>query len=267
MYYDRSHYEYVRELANRLHSKSMYISNEFMLLSSLNDEESLKEFDRLYEYDIDVIYKYKDFLEDGGVCFFNEEIHYNMELPYCIHGNIVCAETNQVGSYDLSNRCINIYFSLKQFGEMKNNYDCDSMITVILHELVHAVDLDNYYYRSNARLFVSSDLSKNDLDLIVSLNPHIYDVLYRLWSDTELNAQPYTITDEVIEAIKDGVSSLESLRQDHTIYNVIQDIISHDRNNNFKKWFIRCSYKRLHTLLKRVIKTRTSCKILSHNIK
>lgn len=262
MYYDKSLFNEVKQLARRMYDKALHMSDEFRVLSSIDNDLSMKEFDRLYDEDIDVIFKYKDMLDDGGTCIFHESLLPIVNLPIEIRGNIVSVDTNQIGGYDVTNKCVNVYFSLPQYIEMKNNYDFSSVLNVILHELIHVRDMNLEYYQTRSRLFISRDITKKDLKTINKVNSHIYDVLYRLWSDTELNAQPYTITHSVIKAIEDGIESLNNSDSNDSIYKVIKKIISytHNRNNmsnsRFKSWFIKNSYKRLNTLTYRVLRVK-----------
>ena len=144
----------------------------------------------------------------------------------------------------------------------------DKLKQTLFHEFTHAYDALNHYYRTKAQSFTPSSLSLTDKKEINNFNPYIFDILYRLWNDSELNAQQITITQDIIEAIKDGFNSLKQSPSTHPIFNTIKNILSsysatyynkkHDYSNmsddKFKTWFINNSEKRLNKLLDKKLK-------------
>lgn len=264
----------INSLAQRIYDTVIPISKEFSLLDSDNKKEADLEWETLYnksKTDKDAKYlfdAYDYFLENGEVVVFSE---YNKDIlpsPISVKGIILDINTNQTGGFDTFDHCLRIYFSQPQFNKKINNYDMERLKQTLFHELTHAYDYSNMYYRTKAQSFIPSNLSTSDKKEINELNPYIFDVLYRLWNDSELNAQQITITPDLVDAIKDGIDFLKKTNPDHNIFSTIQNILSSFRNKifnskhdyskwsnaKFKTWFINNSEKRLNKLLDKKLK-------------
>lgn len=122
-----------------------------------------------------------------------------------------------------------------------------------MHELTHAVDYMNSYYTTKARRVIPSTIPEKDRKVINKVNQYIYDILYRLWNDSEMNAQQITITEDLISSIKEGIEALKSLDPKHEVFSILRQVVPTTRENisdtRFKVWLISNSEKRLNKLI------------------
>lgn len=254
----------ISDLAERILKRVEYVSEEFTILDS--EDGSDREFSYLYSNDDSVLELYNDLYEDGEVVAFKDVVSDILDSRFRVLACVVDYDTNQTGGLDVNSFVIRVYFSLPQFSSKKNNYNLERLKRTLMHEITHLHDMllknnNSYYYNGKSQNFKMSDLNDSEKDVIVGLNPHIMDILYRLWNDSEMNAQQITITHELVSAIRDGIQTLRFTDCDCEVFDVIKEVLSRGRYYNskhdyrrmscdrFKRWFIENSEKRLKKIL------------------
>lgn len=254
----------ISDLAERILERVEYISECFSIFGSESD--SNRDFSYLYSNDDSILELYDDLCEQGEIVAFKDIVSDVLDCKFRVLGCIVDYDTDKTGGLDLNSYVIRVYFSLPQYSSKKNNYDLKRLKKTLMHEITHLHDMllknnNCYYYYSKSQNFKMSDLLDSEKDVIVGTNPHILDILYRLWNDSELNAQQITITSDLISAIRDGLKTLEYIDCSNDVFDVIKEVLSRGRYYNsshdyrrmssvrFKRWFIENSEKRLKKLL------------------
>lgn len=262
----------INKLADEIYNKAVELSESLALLNPVdysgnNRLLANKELDRLLllskhgDKNADYILEASDWLsENGEIKIYSNFISGIAPKSVWVKCLILDYETDTTGGFDKQDLCIRIYFSLPQFKSKKNNYNINRLKQTIMHEFTHASDyMNNNYYNSKAsRSVIPSLLPEKDLKLLNSISPYVYDVLYRLWNDSEINAQQITITNELITAIEKGIYSLKQTDCNNEVFSVLKQVIPSSRekisNERFKRWFIDNSNKRLKKLINKKTK-------------
>lgn len=176
-----------------------------------------------------------------------------MPKPIYVRAFIAGYDTSQTGGFDPDDGTVSVYFPYTQYENKTNNFDLNRLKKTLMHELAHAVDYMNSYYTTKARRVIPSTIPEKDRKVINKVNPYIYDILYRLWNDSEMNAQQITITEDLISSIKEGIEALKSLDPRHEVFSILRQVVPTTRENisdtRFKVWFISNSEKRLNKLI------------------
>lgn len=253
----------INKLADEIYDKVIPIAKSLYLINELDD---YSELDRLYNLQIDgdknakYILDLNDYLneEDDEAIVFREVIKDIAPNPIYVRVFIVAYGTNQTGGFSPRDKAVSVYFSYKQYNKGINNFNIERLKKTLMHELTHAVDYMNDYYTKSARSVIPNLLPEKDLKLLNSISPYVYDVLYRLWNDSEINAQQITITNELITAIEKGIYSLKQTDCNNEVFSVLKQVIPSSRekisNERFKRWFIDNSNKRLKKLINKKTK-------------
>ena len=251
----------IETLAKEIYDKVLPIAKSLYLINDASVRSRGAELDRLFslhskgDKDASYILELDDYLneDDDEAIVFRKVIKDIAPKPIYIRVFIVGYDTNQTGGFDPNDHAVSVYFSFKQYNSHSNNFDFNRLKKTLMHELTHAVDYMNDYYTTKARRVITNALPEKDRALIRSVSPYIYDVLYRLWNDSELNAQQITIDDNLISAINDGIDALKKINADHNIFSLLRNVVPPTRENisdsRFKTWFITNSEKRLNNLL------------------
>lgn len=249
----------INAIAKEIYDKVLPIAKSLYLLNETGDYSY--EINRLYrlmdngDKTAKYILELDDYLqnEDDEAIVYRKVVTDIAEKPIYIRAFIVGYETNQTGGFDPSDKSVSVYFSFKQYDQHSNNFDLGRLKKTLMHELTHAVDYMNSYYITKARRVIPMVLPEKDRKMMNIISPYIYDVLYRLWNDSEMNAQQITINDLQINALYDGIDSLKKTDADHEVFSMLRNILpptrEHISSNRFKAWFISNSEKRLNKLL------------------
>ena len=246
------------------------LNEKYALQYKVSEINSLA--DKIYDHIIEVSNDLEDGLSDlndelfdeGSVLVYKEKVTGLLKYSIMIYVYILDYDLNQTGGYIPDTGAIKLYFSLPQFNSKKNNYNRDRFRKTLLHELTHANDyFIDYYNHKVSHQYTHNNLSYDDRSIIENSNKGIFDLLYRLWNDSELNAQQITITDDLVKQLKDTISYLKTVSLDSGLFGAIKRALSYNKYYNrkhdymswsdykFKKWFITNSEKRLESLLYR----------------
>ncbi len=244
-------------------AKSLYLINDAGVRSRGAELDRLFNLQSKGDKDANYILELDDYLneEDDEAIVFRKVVNDIAQKPVYIRVFIVGYDTNQTGGFDPNDHVISIYFSFKQYNSRSNNFNFNRLKKTLMHELTHAVDYMNDYYTTKARRVIPNALPEKDRILMRNVSPYIYDILYRLWNDSELNAQQITIDDNLITAVREGIDALKKTNADHDVFVLLRRIVPPTRENisdsRFKTWFIANSEKRLNNLLSKKKKNDT----------
>ena len=248
-------------IAKEIYDKVLPIAKSLYLLNEAGRYSYSLEADRLYrlmnngDKTAKYILELDDYLqnEDDEAIVFRKVVNDISEKPIYIRAFIVGYETNQTGGFDPRDKSVSVYFSFKQYAQCANNFDLNRLKKTLTHELTHAVDYMNSYYTTKARRVIPMTLSEKDRKMMNDISPYIYDVLYRLWNDSEMNAQQITINDLQINALRDGIDALKKTDPNHEVFSMLRKILpptrEHISDNRFKTWFVANSENRFKKLL------------------